>query len=1000
LKLPTPPIYISYAWGQSAESEEEKVVNSLCDKLASLGYKYVRDRNYLKYLDDLPNFLKRIGSGGYVIAIIGDKYLHSENCMIEASYMAQKGSLGIRVFPVTLSSLKGIYKIESRTKLIDEISEYWKDKENDIKELLDKLRYTQGFISLRKDLSLVTQLTNYLSEFIRHIGTTLQISAQEHLDENFTRLIESLNTRMDSDSKEFKESMGFPDLGQPYYKRFSSEYIGRKESINDVLNFLNDLEKHFMLLYGVGGMGKSHLIDISRRAYDNPFLLHEECTINYNLKSLFKTCKITYPENLDTTEERQNYFLKEFCERDIYLILDDFYETVDFEIRNMLPKIAGIPSGKILLVSRAIPKELESIGFHFDKYFIPPLNETDFNTVIKNYIIIEKKELELSPSQLHKIYEKTQGYPLGGQLLVDLLFLGEGLDEILADLPKFEAELDEEGKKFSGRLLDNIFRKGNPREITLLCQFSALFGASHKGLIRQLPAFNQTAFDALVNRRKFIWKDDSDLFNSHAMIKDYAYDKLGDKAAIHQHLGKYFEGKLFANPSLDSTILESAIQHYKRVSLFELKKFGQRVDWIFNISNVKSLIEIDVKDTIKNYNNLLDVYPEKIAYYNELGIAYRLNNQLQQAIETFLKLLKVKKDDVKAHNELGITYRESGKPQLAIETFLKAIEIDPKHLPSYNELGITYRESGKPQQAIETFLKAIEIDPKQLPSYNELGITYREAGLIQTSINFCEKHLQKHPENQHCLLTLLQTYVYFEINIEKAKVCYDILFNKNKYADKNKDNYKREINRLRAIWSLELPEITNYRNYINRAINYKAYMTILPLLFNLNKKFPNDSKILSRLGKTLCNKQIGKANEGRVYIKEAIELFKKENNLKNYYDFVFYYLYGLLNENNYEVLETEIAIYKKDIKHLSKYHRFLAWGKETSNESIDKIISEYETAIIISETIGEKLKSIESFLDYLFRIDSVEYESKIKDLKLIRDELYKEIDKEDTKPSR
>jgi|GEM_PF-6584041 len=601
--FPLPPIYISYAWDQSG-SEEADVVNLLCLKLLSLGYEIVKDTDYLKYLDNLPAFLKRIGTGGYVIAIVGDRYLHRENCMIEASYMAHKGSLAISVFPITLSSLKGIYGIQSRDQLVNDLQRYWRRNEKSLEKSLNAKNYPQGFKSAREDLSLITQLTSYLSEFIHHIGTTLQISAKEHINENFSRLIGALNYRIEADFKEIKELVRTKNTGISYYQRFSSEYIGRKENIDDVLKFLNDPERHFMLLYGVGGMGKSHLIDICRKSYENPLLLHEECTGNYNLKSLFKTCRINYPQHLEIAEERQKYFLDEFCQQNIFLILDDFYETTDLEIRDMLPKMASVPSGKILLVSRAVPKELDNTGFSFLKYLIPPLNKTDFITVIQNYIDFKKeinefpRNKELSAKDYEKIFEKAQGYPLGGQLIVDLASQDD-LDSILSDLPKFEAEKDEEGKKFSGRLLDNIFKKGDAKEIDLLTQFSALFSASPKELIRKLPAFNQKAFNALVNRRNFIWQDEIGLFNSHAMIKDYAYDKLIEKAFIHKQIGEYFENRLFDLGALDSITLESAILHYKRTSLSELKWFGQRVDRRFNINDVKSLIEDNVKNTIR-----------------------------------------------------------------------------------------------------------------------------------------------------------------------------------------------------------------------------------------------------------------------------------------------------------------------------------------------------------------------------------------------------------------
>ena len=953
MNFPLPPIYISYAWGQRG-SEEESVVNTLCLILLSLGYEIVRDRDYLKYLDNLPIYFKRVGTGGYVIAIVGEKYLHSENCMTEASYMAHKGNLDISVFPITLSSLKGIYGISSRNQLINDLQQYWQQIEKQLEKALNERNYPQGFKSAREDLSLITQLTSYLSEFIHHIGTTLQISAKEHLDENFGRLIGALKNRIEEDFKEIKKSIGQKNTGISYHQRFSSEYVGRKENIDDVLKFLNDIEQHFMLLYGVGGMGKSHLIDICRKSFENPLLLHEECTENYNLKSLFKTCKINYPQHLETPEERRKYFLDEFCQQNIFLILDDFYETTDFEIRGMLPKMASIPSGKILLVSRAVPKELENIGFSFFKYIIPSLNKQDFIKVIQNYIDLKRginefpRNKELTIKDYEKIFEKAQGYPLGGQLIIDLV-AQDDLDSILKDLPKFEAEKDEEGKKFSGRLLDNIFKKGNPKEIDLLTQFSALFGTSSKELIRKLPAFNQSAFDALVNRRNFIWQDEIGLFNSHAMIKDYAYDKLIEKPIVHKQIGEYFENKLFNLGLLDSIILESAILHYKRVSLFELNKFGQRVDGRFNIGDVKSLIKDNVKDTIRNYKSLIEVYPDKMAYYNELGIAYRLDNQ----------------------------------NQLAIDTFLKAIDVDPNALPSYNELGITYREAGKNQLAIDTFLKRLELEPNEVRSLNELGITYREAGLFQEAIKTCYDTLDINPRHSPTVLNLLQIFIFFQPDKGMAIKYYERLDHPPYHSSfkNNRKSYKIFIDNLPEILNLQSADFKMFDKYMFFSIQYKAYQTILPLLVKLNDKFPENSKIVSRLGKTLSNQTIKRNEKGWIYLKEVIELFKKENNIEKHEEHIYYYLYNLLNNERMDLLAEELETYKQYIRDKPKYYRFLARISESSNKSFEEIVARYEEALKISDTKKEELNSVEAYLDYLTKIDLIQYQSKIEMLK-------------------
>jgi hypothetical protein len=266
-----------------------------------------------------------------------------------------------------------------------------------------------------------------------------------------------------------------PENAGGYYQRFSAEYIGREENVKHVLDFLNNTDKHFMLLYGVGGMGKSHLLSECRERLDGYIPIHIECNHNYNLKTLFQICNIQYPEELKEVSAIRQHFLDKFCNRHITLILDDFYEIVDKDVRELLPKLTTISSGKILLVSRIIPKELTQTGLHLNSYEIPPLGKEDFKTVIQNYIQSEGKIVNIADQDLNKIYNKAQGYPLGGQLIVDLLEMEENLDDILKDLPKFQAKRDPEGKEFSGRLLDNIFKKGNREETDLLCEFSALY---------------------------------------------------------------------------------------------------------------------------------------------------------------------------------------------------------------------------------------------------------------------------------------------------------------------------------------------------------------------------------------------------------------------------------------------------------------------------------------------------------------------------------------------
>jgi len=158
----------------------------------------------------------------------------------------------------------------------------------------------------------------------------------------------------------------------------------------------------------------------------------------------------------------------------------------------------------------------------------------------------------------------------------------------------------------------------------------------------------------------------------------------------------------------------------------------------------------------------------------------------------------------------------------------------------------------------------------------------------------------------------------------------------------------------------------------------------LPILYKLNKKYPSNSKIVSRLGKTLSNQVIAQNEEGWKFLKEAIILFKNENNNEKVIDHIFYYLYNLLNNEYIELLQKEIEYYENEIKNQPRYYQLLALYKESIGKPEEEIIKAFETAINIAETNEEKLFSLKALLNYL-SVDPDKNSAKIEELKVMRD---------------
>jgi len=743
--------------------------------------------------------------------------------------------------------------------------------------------------------------------------------------------IEELIGKKTEKEKQTKKEEYQPTI--PPVKTFTSAYIGRQEDNNFLKEFLNNKEKHFLLLYGVGGMGKSHLLYECIKNYKGkPFYFHavspnEEFTLN----KLYELCLLPKPDEKKSIEEKQNELIEKFQQGNVHLILDDYYEVQLPEVKTLLPKLIGIGKGKLLILSRIIPSNINHLQNDFLSRKILPLSKENFKTVIQSYAAI--KNVLLTDDDIHRIYEKAQGYPLGGHLIVDAKPYSSSLEELLSDICKYEAELDPEGKDYSGRLLNRIFQKGEPQEIKLLCEFSALFGSSEIETIKQLPSYNLRLFEGLHDRKGFIDRDAQNKFSSHAMIRDFAYSRLQKPKGLHLKMANYFEKEISGRTDEDWKNLNDAILHYSKTQKEDLSSFKIRVERKFESRNIKGIIDKSSRTkTIRNYLTLINLYPDRPAYYNELGIAYRLNRQHSNAIETFLRALEIEPTNVKILNALGITYRENNQKAKAIETFLRALEIDEKHLPSLNELGITYRENNQIEDAIKICNDALKI--------SEQGTIY---------------------------LNLLQIHLLFKPNHQEAENCFIKVF-VAKYIPKSlkdsKKKYLDVLNSLESIWNISMQSNSDYKNFLQLAIQYKSYSQTLLILTVLNNKFPNDSKIKSGLGKTLSNSVIGKYEEGQKYLREAIELFKAEHNAQQLQSHIIYYLYNLINHAQAELLEKEFKRLEADLVKNADYFRFRAHYSFYENQNFDSAINYFEQAIEVASE-NDKREFVESLLRFL-----------------------------------
>ena len=713
-------IYISYAWGNNDQDEESQSVTSLVSCLEANGYNVIYDKINLNYKDSLPAFFKEIANGSIVIPIIGIKYLKSVNCLLEASNMLIRGDLESRIFPIVLSSMSGIYNQIERYRIVDEINTYWRPEIEQLKSSIsfnNSLGHTQIFYN--NELNILEKLPNFLSEFVNYIGNRKQLSYDVLRNENFQSLLE-LISNFSTTGKKIKF----------YYNRFNEQHFGRQDSISFVNNFLSDPNKTFLLLYGVGGMGKSHLISTCLDEYtESNAIVWVKADLNFNLRDLFRTCNIPYPDQVENEQQIFITFLRTFTKRDIYLIIDDYYEIIDPLVRRLIAEATGINNGKILIISRAIPTELQHKSYL--RHYIKPLDKVAFFATMQNYISGTDKRI-YSQEDLNLIYNKCQGYPLGGQLIIRLADFGDNLAAIINNIPTFEAEIDQEGRRFSERLLDNIFKKADIRETSLLCEFSALFGSSTLADIKNLPSFNMHTFDTLVNRRKFINQDGNLLYSMHAMVKDFAYDKLENKHGIHEHLGLYFEALVHQKSTPQWELIENTIAHFQQADYKLLFAFGDRLLEEFDLKNINKISSHSPLESIRNLSAMLQIYPDNKYYKHRLGISLRAAGKLEDAIKLFEEMKNDDKNNTYILNQLAICYRDQripGSLDRAISLLNLSLEYSYKNKHALSELAFTLKIRGNHNdldRCIELYCELQNLEPYFPTPYINLFRCYNE----------------------------------------------------------------------------------------------------------------------------------------------------------------------------------------------------------------------------------------------------------------------------------
>lgn len=93
------------------------------------------------------------------------------------------------------------------------------------------------------------------------------------------------------------------------------------------------------------------------------------------------------------------------------------------------------------------------------------------------------------------------------------------------------------------------------------------------------------------------------------------------------------------------------------------------------------------------------------------GVAFYRAGNYAKAIEKYKQAIAIYPHDYDFYNNLGLTYKKNNELDLAAEALKKSIELKPNVWESWSNLGSVYKHQKKSQEAVDAFAKALEYNP-------------------------------------------------------------------------------------------------------------------------------------------------------------------------------------------------------------------------------------------------------------------------------------------------
>ncbi|MGD1918624.1 MAG: tetratricopeptide repeat protein, partial [Pleurocapsa sp.] len=186
------------------------------------------------------------------------------------------------------------------------------------------------------------------------------------------------------------------------------------------------------------------------------------------------------------------------------------------------------------------------------------------------------------------------------------------------------------------------------------------------------------------------------------------------------------------------------------------------------------------------FQNALELHPNYLAVYNQLGQVLQTLGQTEKAIAVFQDALRIDPNLAPLHCNLGSIWQLQGKIDLALDAYTKAIkfhpnlgmaylnrgrllaqqqqyslatkdfqqliQLQPQSAEVYYHYGNALGQQRKVDKAIATLYRAIALQPDYAEAHNSLGYCYQQQGAIELARQYYLQARKIQPDLPEVLL--------------------------------------------------------------------------------------------------------------------------------------------------------------------------------------------------------------------------------------------------------